>query len=417
MGLLDGIVGSSLDDPRTMATMQLAQGLLSSPRAMQGLSGGLLGYGQVMQQAKQQQMAQQMQALQMQQHQMALQQAQRAMQRQNAMEALPEQFMGRAIKPDTMDNRDVGQPGEQRMQQGPFDMAGYAQAMFKYDPKEALALQQYLRKDTTPIKLGAGEALYDPQTLKPLASNPKDDAPSAIKEYNFAKAQGYPGTLQQFLLEQKRAGASSVSVSMDKGFGDTFAKQAAESLGASRDQAKAAANTISSLDRIDAILKGGNVAVGPGQQAEITVRQIADKLGAGKDNAERLANTRELIQKASALAVDGAKMLAGQGQITEGERALVARAAGGDIDKLTAPEISALTGALRKVNNAKLQQHQQLLSKVSPQFGAFAPFYQVDAPTPEAAPSGGARTVKRTGMLNGKRVVEYSDGTVEYAGN
>ena len=66
MGLLDGILGSSLDDPRTMATMQLAQGLLSSPKALQGLSGGLLAYGNTMQQAKQQQAAEEMRKMQLQ---------------------------------------------------------------------------------------------------------------------------------------------------------------------------------------------------------------------------------------------------------------------------------------------------------------------------------------------------------------
>lgn len=66
MGLLDGLLGSSMDDPKTAATLQLAQGLLSAPRGMQGLSGGLLGYQQAMQQAKQQKAAEEMRAMQLQ---------------------------------------------------------------------------------------------------------------------------------------------------------------------------------------------------------------------------------------------------------------------------------------------------------------------------------------------------------------
>lgn len=222
-GLLDNLMGDSVDDPKTMGLLSLAASLSSGQKFMPALAQGLLARQGIMADAEKQKRLSAMQDVQMQSHQLQLQQAQRAMQRQNAIEALPEQFMGQVAKPEYMDNRDVGQPGERPVRQGPFDMAGYAQAMFKYDPKEALALQQYLRKDTTPIKLGAGEALIDPQTLKPVASNPKDDAPSALKEYNFAKTQGYGGSFLDFQLAQKRAGASQVSVNTGQhGFDNTL---------------------------------------------------------------------------------------------------------------------------------------------------------------------------------------------------
>jgi hypothetical protein len=223
MGLLDNLMGDSVDDPKTMGLLSLAASLSSGQKFMPALAQGLLARQGILADAEKQKRMSAMQDLQMQQHQLQLQQAQRAVQRQNAIEALPEQFMGQVMKPESMDNRDVGQPGERPVRQGPFDMAGYAQAMFKYDPKEALALQQYLRKDTTPIKLGPGDALIDPQTLKPVASNPKDDAPSALKEYNFAKTQGYGGSFLDFLLAQKRAGASQVSVNTGQhGFDNTL---------------------------------------------------------------------------------------------------------------------------------------------------------------------------------------------------
>jgi hypothetical protein len=49
---------------------------------------------------------------------------------------------------------------------------------------------------------------------KPLATNPKDDSPAPLKEYAFAKSQGYAGTYQQFAIEQKRAGAQAITVDM-----------------------------------------------------------------------------------------------------------------------------------------------------------------------------------------------------------
>lgn len=71
-----GLLGDSFDDPRTAAALQLAQGLLSAPRAMQGLSGGLLGYQQQMQAAKQQQAAEELRKMQLAQHALQLRQMQ-----------------------------------------------------------------------------------------------------------------------------------------------------------------------------------------------------------------------------------------------------------------------------------------------------------------------------------------------------
>lgn len=65
MGLLDNLIGSSIDDPRTAATLQLAQGLLSAPRAMQGLNSGLLGYQGAMAEAKQRKAVEDMRRMQL----------------------------------------------------------------------------------------------------------------------------------------------------------------------------------------------------------------------------------------------------------------------------------------------------------------------------------------------------------------
>lgn len=66
MAWLDGLLGTSMDDPKTAATLALAQGLLSGNRALPALSGGLLGYTGAMQQAKQQQAAEEMRKMQLQ---------------------------------------------------------------------------------------------------------------------------------------------------------------------------------------------------------------------------------------------------------------------------------------------------------------------------------------------------------------
>lgn len=47
------------------------------------------------------------------------------------------------------------------------------------------------------------------------APDKPEAAPSAVREYQFAVSQGYPGSFQQFQLEQKRAGATNVTVQPD----------------------------------------------------------------------------------------------------------------------------------------------------------------------------------------------------------
>jgi hypothetical protein len=103
------------------------------------------------------------------------------------------------------------------------------------DFKDYVTLTQ---KDKSPIKASAGDIFLDPTTYKPLYSAPekvdynkaflpdgspntafqeyetgKKNAPSGIQEYEYAKQQGYRGSYLDFQLEQKRAGASSTSIS------------------------------------------------------------------------------------------------------------------------------------------------------------------------------------------------------------
>ncbi|MEY4429481.1 MAG: hypothetical protein RLZZ182_2170 [Pseudomonadota bacterium] len=209
------LLGTSWDDPRTAGVFGIASQLMGAQNVGQGLMAGMGDYLRTMQLAKQQQAQDEMRKLQMSNERLRLESAQRAAARQQAMEDLPGQFLKAGVRPDTMDDRDVGQRGEPAVPPQQFDMGGYANAMFRYDPRTAIELQQSLRKDVTPIKLGSGEVLYDPKTLRPIASNPKaDDMPSAVREYQFAVGQGYKGSFEQWDTARKRAGAASTTVTL-----------------------------------------------------------------------------------------------------------------------------------------------------------------------------------------------------------
>lgn len=395
MGLLDSITGSSIDDPKTTGLLALASALSSGPKFMPALANGLLARQQVLGDARREQTLAQMQAIQLQQVQQQQAKQQALMDAARASSVSPEQAALAGGGGPTVANAEkiaTSQPG--------FDWKKYQGLVSGIDPMMGLQVEAATRKDSTPLKLAAGEAIVDPKTFKPIYTNPKEDTtPSAVKEYNFAVAQGYQGSFQQFQLEQKRAGAPSVSVSMDKGFGTTFADNAAKDLGASRDKARAAVSTINTLNNIDRLIDTGKVATGPTQPFQVYGMQIAEGLGVGgKSNAEKLANTRQVIQSAANLSLDGAARMAGQGQITEGERALIRDAAGGGIDRMTPPEIKALTGALRKVNQNVVAGHQSLLNNVGPQFKQFTPFYQVNSPAADAPASNGLPMVDQSAI-------------------
>lgn len=383
---LDGLFGTSLDDPRTLGLLNIAASLSSNRNPIAGLSQGLLGRQQIIQQAQESANQQKLKGLQLQQaqEQMAAQQRQRDFlaNLQSPEQAASQAALAGGGGPTTANAANI-QPVDPQQSQ-----------LFKAMQAGVIPYTDYLnatRKNDAPGKLASGEILYDPKTLKPLLTNPKEDStPSAVKEYNFAVAQGYPGSFQQFQLEQKRAGATNVSVSTDKGFGEAFAKGAASYLSDSRDKANAAARTLTTLNRADEALNSGKVIVGPASGARTAIAQVGQLIGVGgKDNEEKLQNTRQLLQASASLAVDGAQALAGQGQITDKERDLVNRMAGGDLDRMTVPEIKTAVRIARQINSQTIQSHNQQLRNIDPKFAPYAPFYQVNAPQAPAPATGG----------------------------
>lgn len=131
-------------------------------------------------------------------------------QHRQRMQQLPGQFMQ---KPVSMDNRDVGMPGEQRPQ---FDAQGYAQALMGHDPMAGLQFQQATKKQEPALQEIDPTKTYGTWqngTFTPAISGKQKEAeqPSAVREYEYAKGQGYRGTFEQFQLSQRRAGATNVT--------------------------------------------------------------------------------------------------------------------------------------------------------------------------------------------------------------
>lgn len=211
---------------------------------------------------------------------------------------------------------------------------------------------------------------------------------------------------QQAINDAQKAAASSM------------ANQTGGMLKESADQAMSAVQAVGSAQRIQQAIDSNKTLTGPGASLRLRGMQIADTLGIpGKDDSERLANTRVAMQEMAKLTIAGRKTMSGQGAITDKESALAERASSGDIDGLTPGEIKLLAAAAERSARFQYEQHQNKLGELqaNPATASQVGMFKVP-PLPSAstaAPSG--KQISRTGTLNGRRVVQYSDGSTAYA--
>lgn len=189
MGLLDNVLGTSWDDPKTMATLQLAGGLLGGQgNTMQRLALGLNAYGATMGAAKKAQQEEEerkaimaQRALQARMLEAQFADQQRARQEAQRQAELEERFRLSIPSPQGQALQALGTDASPTM--------ANAARMPQVDPRnqflfEALQARQikpmeYLtstQKDQTPIKLGANERLLDPRTNRVLVDAMPDPA-------------------------------------------------------------------------------------------------------------------------------------------------------------------------------------------------------------------------------------------------
>lgn len=215
--MIGGLLGSSWDDPKTMGLLQLAAQLSSARKPMQGLTQGLLGYQQAITQGRQQKALEEERALRKQMAELQLQQAQQAQQRQMGID---QAYRGAIRTPEQMAMAAHGGPTNAAAQAAPgmapgVDQNALLRGLMQADPQAAFQMLQPKPADYKVV----GDALLQvgPSGVKEAyRAPPKPEAmPSAVREYEYARQQGYQGTFQQFQLEKARAGSSNVSVGLN----------------------------------------------------------------------------------------------------------------------------------------------------------------------------------------------------------
>jgi hypothetical protein len=232
------------------------------------------------------------------------------------------------------------------------------------------------------------------RTGKVLADNPETpDLPSAVREYEYARGQGYRGTFQDFQLQQKKAGASVSNLTVNtgqRGFDNTLklrgdfrsepiykAHQEVQSAYSQIQQALKAGTPIgdtAAATKIMKLLDPGSVV----RESELGMAMSATGLG------DRLQNYAQNI-------VNGTKL-------TPKQRI--------EFQQLA----DSLFAESAKQYNGKRSEYQGIATRnglnVPDVVGA-------DAPMPNPAPAG--KKVVRTGMYQGRKVVQYEDGSTGYA--
>lgn len=197
-------------------------------------------------------------------------------------------------------------------------------------------------------------------------------------------------------IRERRAGATVIDMGtreMEK----EFAKGVVEDTRASFQAAKSASGTIKKINDLRPIISAG-VYEGVLSNAPRAIDQISSALGvSGKNTQEKLARTAQAMQGLASLELSAAEAMKGQGAITENERALIARAAGGNLKDFTAVEIRALLDSLDKVARTKIESHQmnyEILSQ-DPIGKKYSKYYKIEAPAPYAPPTPSGVTVRR----------------------
>lgn len=268
-------------------------------------------------------------------------------------------------------------------------MGGTGQAYLK----NALELQQAMGGKTHTLAEGAKLVRENPLTgqVETVAEGQAKEkaTPAEIQGYNFAVKQGYGGTFLDYQTALKRAGAQNTVLNVaNKTFGSEFAKGAGEAVNAAFASAQGAVGTLGRIEALKPVLEGGKLFSGTLGGSQVAGARLADALNiGGKDNAERLQNTAVAMQQLAGLELNAAEAMKGQGAITENERSLIARAAAGDLMKMTAKEVSALLNSLEKTAKYKISVHESNLKRLkqNPELAPVAQYYEL--PTIATTPS------------------------------
>ena len=200
-----------------------------------------------------------------------------------------------------------------------------------------------------------------------------------IREYEYAKSQGFQGTLPEYQQQLRKAGAASVTV------GGGSDKQVFDAVATSADAARAAATGMNSIREARAAVTGGGI-FGAGADARLGLQKIGALVGVA--DPAKIQNTETFRAAIAPQVAALMKATVGSTQISNADREFAEKAAGGAIS-LDQGTIARLLDVMERGNAAVLQRHQGVLDRVYPggqTFDRERALFGVEAPG-AAAPS------------------------------
>jgi hypothetical protein len=269
----------------------------------------------------------------------------------------------------------------QAWQQAKTPQEKFAIGTSQYAPKELQAATYEMLK---PQKLGEGETInqmnFGSGQYEPMAQGNQKKT-EAIRGYELAKSQGFPGTFVEYETALKRAGAPSTTVTMGKSIAGEIGPMMKDAQGI----AQAAVKTEDSANRIVQAIDSNKLFTGTGANVRLGAAQLANTLGFGGNTLEaKIGNTRQAMQGLAELTLQGRQQMRGQGAITESESKLAERAISGDIN-FTPGEIKQLANAAKRSSEYTYNNYQSKLQNMAknPDTAGLVPYYEVPRMTTE----------------------------------
>ena len=225
----------------------------------------------------------------------------------------------------------------------------------------------------------------------------------AIRGYELAKSQGFPGSFLDYETGLKKAGAIHFNITdiLGKDIG-----QVKDLLTASQTRVQAGEMSINAANKIDQAIKSGNLNVGPTATVGQYLGQVGDALGlVNEKGQDKLVNSRAAVQGLAQMWASSRAQAKGQGTMTEGESQLYGKISSGEIDKISIPELKYMVEQTKSQGNYFRQEHDRVLNelKKDPKLKNLVPFYDVGFMPPQTTntnASGNSGGVKYLGPVN-----------------
>lgn len=192
--------------------------------------------------------------------------------------------------------------------------------------------------------------------------NKGQEMTSALKEYQFARSQGYQGTFQDYQVEQNKAKATNVNVGAgDKAWDVERAKLSARRLDDMQKASVASQEQFASLEDAERALstynKGSIFGSGGFGEGELSVRRLAGAIGVGNPDTLAAGELAQATRNKMALLVRNPDSGMGMpGAMSDADREFL-KASQPGIDKSELGNINMISAA-RRVLQRKVEMAQ-----------------------------------------------------------